>query len=143
MEPEFLPIIVEIIFFIKEKLSGMKDLLNLFRWQDGLDILILAYIFYRFYLRLRKKKALRMVLGILALPLFYLFAQWIDLPLSVWGIQNLWPVIIILRRKGDVVQKYQFLLLDSSFFIAIAMAEVPTPTFRAISAMEIPISLLK
>jgi uncharacterized protein (TIGR00159 family) len=29
------------------------------------------------------------------LPLFYIFAQWIDLPLSVWGLQNLWPVIII------------------------------------------------
>ncbi len=73
----------------------MKDLLNLFRWQDALDIFILTYIFYRLYLWLRKKKALRMILAILALPLFYLFAQWIDLPLSVWGLQNLWPVIII------------------------------------------------
>jgi uncharacterized protein (TIGR00159 family) len=73
----------------------MKDLLNLFRWQDALDILILTYIFYRLYLRLRKKKALRMILAILALPLFYVAAQWIDLPLSVWGLQNLWPVIMI------------------------------------------------
>ena len=73
----------------------MKDLLNLFRWQDALDILILTYIFYRLYLWLRKKKALRMVVAILSLPLFYLLAQWIDLPLSVWGLQNLWPVIII------------------------------------------------
>jgi diadenylate cyclase len=73
----------------------MKDLLNLFRWQDGLDILILTYIFYRLYLWLRKKKALRMILAILALPLFYIVARWIDLPLSVWGLQNLWPVIII------------------------------------------------
>ena len=73
----------------------MKDFLNLFRWQDGLDILILAYIFYRLYLWLRKKKALRMILVILALPLFYIFARWIDLPLSVWGLQYLWPVILI------------------------------------------------
>jgi diadenylate cyclase len=73
----------------------MKDLLNLFRWQDALDIFILTYIFYHLYLWLRKKKALRMILAILALPLFYLFAQWVDLPLSVWGLQNLWPVIII------------------------------------------------
>jgi diadenylate cyclase len=73
----------------------MKDLLHLFRWQDALDILILTFIFYRLYLWLRKKKALRMVVAILALPLFYIFAQWIDLPLSVWGLQNLWPVIII------------------------------------------------
>jgi diadenylate cyclase len=73
----------------------MKDLLHLFRWQDGLDILILTYIFYRLYLWLRKKKALRMILAILALPLFYILAKWMDLPLSVWGLQNLWPVILI------------------------------------------------
>ena len=73
----------------------MKNLLNLFRWQDALDILILTYIFYHLYLWLRKKKALRMILAILALPLFYIFARWIDLPLSVWGLQNLWPVILI------------------------------------------------
>jgi diadenylate cyclase len=73
----------------------MKDLLHLFRWQDGLDILILTYIFYRLYLWLRKKKALRMILAILVLPLFYVFAKWLDLPLSVWGLQNLWPVILI------------------------------------------------
>ncbi len=119
MGPEFFSIIAERIFFIKEKLIcclldmfykivenrcnvnrlreiRMKDLLNLFRWQDALDIFILTYIFYRLYLWLRKKKALRMILGILALPLFYLFAQWIDLPLSVWGLQNLWPVIVII-----------------------------------------------
>jgi DNA integrity scanning protein DisA with diadenylate cyclase activity len=73
----------------------MKDLLNLFRWQDALDILILTCVIYHLYLWLRKKKALRMVLAILSLPLFYIFAQWIDLPLSVWGLQNLWPVIVI------------------------------------------------
>ncbi len=73
----------------------MKDLLDLFRWQDGLDILILTYIFYRLYLWLRKKKALRMILAILALPIFYILAKWVDLPLSVWGLQNLWPVILI------------------------------------------------
>ncbi len=75
--------------------NQMKDLLHLFRWQDGLDILILTYIFYRLYLWLRKKKALRMILAILALPLFYILARWVDLPLSVWGLQNLWPVILI------------------------------------------------
>jgi uncharacterized protein (TIGR00159 family) len=79
----------------KSRKKQMKDLLHLFRWQDGLDILILTYIFYRLYLWLRKKKALRMILAILALPLFYILARWVDLPLSVWGLQNLWPVILI------------------------------------------------
>jgi uncharacterized protein (TIGR00159 family) len=75
--------------------NEVKDLLHLFRWQDALDILILTFVFYRLYLWLRKKKALRMVVAILSLPLFYILAQWIDLPLSVWGLQNLWTVIII------------------------------------------------
>ena len=73
----------------------MNDLLRLFRWQDALDIVILTYIFYRLYLWLRKKKALRMIFAILALPIFYILAKWVDLPLSVWGLQNLWPVILI------------------------------------------------
>jgi diadenylate cyclase len=73
----------------------MKDLIHLFRWQDGLDILILTFVFYRLYLWLRKKRALRMILAILALPFYSLIARWIDLPLSVWGLQNLWAVILL------------------------------------------------
>ena len=73
----------------------MKGLLYLFRWQDALEIIILTFVFYRLYLRLRKKKALRMIFAILALPFFYLIAQWIDFPLSVWGFQNLWAVILL------------------------------------------------
>lgn len=73
----------------------MRELFKLFRWQDGLDILVLTFVFYRLYLRLRSRKALRMILAILALPFFYLIAQWIDLPLSVWSLQNLWAVILL------------------------------------------------
>ncbi len=73
----------------------MTDLLKLFRWQDALDIVILTFVFYRLYLRLRRKRALRMIFAILSLPLFYLVAQWIDLPLSVWSLQNLWAVILL------------------------------------------------
>jgi diadenylate cyclase len=73
----------------------MKDLLRLFRWQDALDIVLLSFVFYRLYLRLRRKRALRMILAIVALPFFYILAQWIDLPLSVWALQNLWAVILL------------------------------------------------
>ena len=72
----------------------MKELLTSFRWQDLLDILIITFIFYRFYLWLRRKRALRMIVAILALPFFYLGAQWFDLPLTVWGFKNLWAVIL-------------------------------------------------
>ena len=74
----------------------MSGLLHLFRWQDVLDILILTFVFYRIYLWLRRKRALRMIMALLALPFFYLLAQWIDLPLSVWGLKNLWAVILFI-----------------------------------------------
>jgi uncharacterized protein (TIGR00159 family) len=73
----------------------LSDLLYLFRWQDALEIIVLTFIFYRVYLRLRKKRAFRMIFAILALPFFYLIARWIDFPLSVWGLQNLWAVILL------------------------------------------------
>jgi uncharacterized protein (TIGR00159 family) len=73
----------------------MKDLFRLFRWQDGLDILILTFVFYRLYLWLRRRRALRMIVAILALPFCYAIAQWIDLPLSVWILQNLWAVVLL------------------------------------------------
>ncbi len=73
----------------------MKDLIRLFRWQDALDIIILTFVFYRLYLRLRRKRALRMIFIILALPFFYALAQWLDLPLSVWSLQNLWAVLLL------------------------------------------------
>jgi DNA integrity scanning protein DisA with diadenylate cyclase activity len=36
-----------------------------------------------------------MIVAILALPFCYAIAQWIDLPLSVWILQNLWAVILL------------------------------------------------
>jgi DNA integrity scanning protein DisA with diadenylate cyclase activity len=63
----------------------MTDLLNLFRWQDALDILILTCVIYHLYLGLRKKKGGQMIVAILALPLSYIFAQWVNLSLSAWG----------------------------------------------------------
>ena len=73
----------------------MKNILNVLRWQDGLDILIVTFVLYRLYHSLRMKRALRMVLVILFLPFYYVVAQWIDLPLSVWGLQNLWAVLLL------------------------------------------------
>ena len=72
----------------------MKELLISFRWQDILDILIITLVFYRLYLWLHGKRALRMIIAILALPFCYLVAQWLDLPLTVWGFKNLWAIIL-------------------------------------------------
>jgi diadenylate cyclase len=72
----------------------MKALLTFFRWQDVLDILIITFVFYRLYFWLRRKRALRMIIALLALPFLYLAAQWFDLPLTVLGFENLWAVFL-------------------------------------------------
>jgi len=73
----------------------MEGLLYVFRWQDILDILILAFVFYRLYFFLKEKRALRMIMALFALLCFYMIAQWIDLPLSVWWLKNLWAVFLL------------------------------------------------
>ena len=60
-----------------------------------------------------------MVVAILALPLFYIFARWVDLPLSVWGLQNLWPVIIIVLVvifQQEIREVLENISLPSFFF---------------------------
>jgi diadenylate cyclase len=86
---------VKIISIYELREEQMKNLLNLFRWQDGLDILILTFVVYRLYLSLRRKRALRMMLAVLVLSCYYIVAQWIYLPLSVWALENLWAVILL------------------------------------------------
>lgn len=47
------------------------------------------------------------------------------------------------REKGDVAQKHQNYYFLSPFRIAMAIADAPTPKYRAISAMDTPISRFK
>jgi uncharacterized protein (TIGR00159 family) len=95
----------------------MRELITSFRWQDILDIIIITFIFYRLYLWLRRKRALRMIIAILALPFFYLLAQWFDLPLTVWGFKNLWAIILFV-----VIVIFQQ-------EIRAALASITLPTF--------------
>lgn len=60
-----------------------------------------------------------MILAILAFPFFYIIAQWIDLPLSVWGLQNLWAVIllvIVVIFQQEIREGLGSISLPSFFF---------------------------
>jgi diadenylate cyclase len=107
----------------------IKDLAHLFRWQDALDILILTFVFYRFYLRVRRKRTLKMIAGLLILPVFYLFAQGFDLSLSVWGLQNLWAVILLV-----LVVLFQQEIRD-------VLGSLSLPSFLFGKAEEIPVKV--
>jgi uncharacterized protein (TIGR00159 family) len=59
-----------------------------FRWQDGLDILIMAVVFYNLMLLLRGTRAVQMLVGLCVLMVFSFAARSIGLHSVNWVLQN-------------------------------------------------------
>ena len=66
------------------------------RFQDVIDILFLAVIAYHLYLWFQGTKALKALVGLLALGTVYTVAELWGLFLTTWMFQILWQVLIIL-----------------------------------------------
>ena len=66
------------------------------RFQDVVDILFLTVIAYHLYLWFRGTKALKALVGLLALGIIYTVAQFWGLFLTTWMFQILWQVLIIM-----------------------------------------------
>ncbi len=66
------------------------------RFQDVVDILFLTVIAYHLYLWFQGTKALKALVGLLALGIVYTVAQLWGLFLTTWMFQILWQVLIIL-----------------------------------------------
>lgn len=66
------------------------------RFEDVLDILFLSIVTYHLYHWFQNTKALRMLVGLLALGFIYTLAQSWGLFLTTWMFQILWQVLIIL-----------------------------------------------
>jgi len=66
------------------------------RFQDVIDILFLTVIAYHLYLWFQGTKALKALVGLLALGFVYTVAQFWGLFLTTWMFQILWQVLIIL-----------------------------------------------
>jgi diadenylate cyclase len=76
----------------------MNTLLRLFgdfRWEDGIDILLVAFAFYILLLLLREARGLRVLLGFGALFLAGALAGRFHLLTVEWLLTNLWPVLVI------------------------------------------------
>jgi uncharacterized protein (TIGR00159 family) len=67
-----------------------------FRLQDVLDIVLLSFVAYHLYIWFHRTKALKAILGLLALGIVYSVAQYWGLFLTTWVFQILWQVLIIL-----------------------------------------------
>ncbi len=72
------------------------DLIANIRFQDLLDIAFLTVVAYHLYLWFQGTKALKALLGLMALGVTFTFAQTWGLFLTTWMFQILWQVFIIL-----------------------------------------------
>lgn len=71
------------------------DRLSLFGWRDLIEVAIIAYLFYRLLLLLRRTRAMRMVWGLVVLGLIGLFANLADFRTLVWLLSNVYAYIVI------------------------------------------------
>ncbi len=71
------------------------EIIKLIRWQDILDILLVATIFYRVLLIIKGTKAAQMLIGIGVLFITLLFSKYLGLHTIDWIIQSLWAQIVL------------------------------------------------
>jgi uncharacterized protein (TIGR00159 family) len=65
-------------------------------WSDLIDILFLTLVIYQLYVWFRETRALRVIIGLVALGIIYSIAKAWNLFLTTWVFQILWQVLIIL-----------------------------------------------
>lgn len=71
------------------------DFLNNIRWQDYIDIIILAIIIYRILLMLRGTRTIQILGGFLVVAIFFYFAELFNLIGSTWVLRNIMSSIVI------------------------------------------------
>ena len=71
------------------------EILKQLRWQDILDILLVAVILYRGLLLIKGTKAAQMLVGLGVLLLAFLFSGYLQLYTIDWLIQSLWAQIVL------------------------------------------------
>jgi len=71
------------------------EILKLLRWQDFLDILLVALILYRVLLIIKGTKAAQMLIGLGVLFIALLFSEYLGLYTIDWIIQSLWAQIVL------------------------------------------------
>jgi uncharacterized protein (TIGR00159 family) len=74
----------------------LLDLIPAPAWRDIVDILFLTIVAYQLYVWFRESRALRVIIGLVALGGIYSIAKFWDLFLTTWVFQILWQVLLIL-----------------------------------------------
>ena len=74
----------------------LLDLIPAPMWRDIVDILFLTIVAYQLYVWFRESRALRVIIGLVALGGIYSIAKFWGLFLTTWVFQILWQVLLIL-----------------------------------------------
>ena len=70
-------------------------ILNIIRWQDIVDILLVTVILYRVLLIIKGTKAAQMLIGLGVLFLAFVMSKYLGLYTIDWIIQSLWAQIVL------------------------------------------------
>ena len=71
------------------------EILKQIRWQDILDILLVAIILYSVLLIIKGTRALKILIGLMILLITFLLSGYIGLYTMDWLIQSLWAQIVL------------------------------------------------
>lgn len=83
----------------------MFESLNIFRWQDILDILIVAFIIYQLIAVIRGTRSVQMVLGLVVLTVVYFMSSILDLATLQWLLKTFLSsllLIVIIVFQQDI-----------------------------------------
>ncbi|HIP83380.1 MAG TPA: TIGR00159 family protein, partial [Desulfocapsa sulfexigens] len=81
----------------------MLESLNILRWQDILDILVVAFIIYQLIAIIRGTRSVQMVLGLIVVGVVYFMASILDLVTLQWLLKtflsSLFLIIVIVFQQ--------------------------------------------
>lgn len=72
-----------------------KWILHTFRWQDAVDILIVAYVLYKLFKLFKGTRAVQMILGLAILVMASFIFQWAKFYTIGWVLNNLWAYLAL------------------------------------------------
>ncbi len=73
----------------------LSEAFRYIRWQDILDILIVAFVIYRLLLLIKGTRAVQMIIGLLILLAAFFLSDYLQLHTMYWIIQSFWAQVVL------------------------------------------------
>ena len=101
------------------------EVLKYLRWQDILDILLVAVILYWLLLLIKGTKAAKILIGLVVLLIAFLFSGYIELYTMDWLIQSFWAqiVLVLVILFQPEIRRALAQMGEARFFPSLTSAE--------------------